>query len=251
MAIIEVCMSATTTAIKREMCDTGERMWRRGYCAGNDGNISVRLPGAGAAGRVLATPTGVSKGFMTPEMMVTVDPEGRQVGRAKYRRTSEILLHVAIYRARADVGAVIHAHLPHATAFACSGVELPGGVYPEAEVCLGTVPTVPYSKSGYGELAATCVKSLREDTNAMLLGNHGAVTFGTTLTEAYYRLEMLEAYCQILLLIKQIGQVRMLTASELAEIAQEKRKMGLSNGHGGGARTRPVRPAFFEGCARR
>ena len=100
---------------------------------------------------------------------------------------------------------MIHAHVPHATAFACSGVELPGGVYPEAEVCLGTVSTVPYSKAGYEGLGAACVKALRADTNAMLLGNHGAVTFGATLTEAYYRLEMLEAYCQILLLIKQIG----------------------------------------------
>jgi L-fuculose-phosphate aldolase len=232
-------MAAAT--MKRLMCAIGQRMWQRGYCAGNDGNISARL----GRGRVLATPTGVSKGFMKPEMQVTVDMEGREVGRNKYRRTSEILLHVAIYRARPDVRAVIHAHLPHATAFACSGMELPGGVYPEAEVCLGTVPTVPYRKSGYAELGAACVKALREDTNAMLLGNHGAVTFGRTLSDAHYRLEMLESYCQILLLIKQIGRIRMLSAVELEEIAEEKRKMGLSGGRRAGVRQRPEQHPFF------
>jgi L-fuculose-phosphate aldolase len=198
-------------------------MWQRGYCAGNDGNISVRLGG----GRVLATPTGVSKGFMMPEMMVVVDLEGRQIGRPKYRRTSEILLHVAIYRERADIGAVLHAHIPHATAFACAGVSLPGGIYPEAEICLGTVPTVGYAKAGYAGLGEACVRKLKADTNAMLLGNHGAVTFGKTLEEAYFRLEMLEAYCQILLALKQIGRVRKLSKDELREIEEEKRKMGI------------------------
>jgi L-fuculose-phosphate aldolase len=219
-------MAQTVSNVRREICEIGRRMWRRGYCAGNDGNISVRLGG----GKVLATPTGVSKGFMAPGMMVTVDMAGREVGRNTHRRTSEILLHVAIYGARANVGAVIHAHCPHATAFACSGVELPGGVYPEAEVCLGRVPTVGYVKSGYAGLGAACVKALREDTHAVLLENHGAVTFGATLTEACYRLEMLEAYCQILLTIKRIGKVRRLSAREMAEIAEEKRRMGMKAG---------------------
>jgi L-fuculose-phosphate aldolase len=234
---------AQVQAIRREICDIGARLWQRGYCAGNDGNISVRLHG----GRVLATPTGVSKGFMKPEMMVLVDLEGRQIGRPRYRRTSEILLHVALYRKRADIGAVLHAHVPHATAFACAGVPLPGGIYPEAEICLGTVPTVAYAKAGYAGLGEACVRQLEADTNAMLLGNHGAVTFGRTLEEAYFRLEMLEAYCQILLALKQIGRVRALSRAELTDIAEEKRKMGLppASRAVGGARD------FFRGWASR
>jgi L-fuculose-phosphate aldolase len=214
-------MANSIPVFKRQICAIGKNMWHRGYCAGNDGNISVRLPKDG----VLATPTGISKGFMTPPMIVTVDMQGRQLGRSPYKCTSEILLHLALYRARPDLHAVVHAHIPCATAFACSGFTLPAGIYPEAELCLGAIPTVPYSKAGYAGLGQAAVRLLGSDTNAMLLGNHGAVTFGKTLTEAYYRLEMLEAYCQILLSLRQIGRIRKLTKSELADIAAEKRKM--------------------------
>lgn len=231
------------TNIKHQLIDIAHRMWQRSYTAGNDGNLSVRL----SPTRVLATPTGISKGFLEPKMLVSVDMDGTQVGRSAYKRTSEILLHLAIYKQRPDVRAVVHAHIPHATAFACSGVPLPEGLYPEAEVCLGTVPTVPYTKAGYAELGLACRGFIQADTNALLLGNHGAVTFGATLTEAYYRLEMLEAYCQILLAIKQIGQVRMLSQAELAEILNEKQMMGLASG---AKKAKKPEERFFKGMKR-
>jgi L-fuculose-phosphate aldolase len=208
----------TLLSLKREICSVGRRMWQRGYCAGNDGNVSVRH----GQDRVLATPTGVSKGFMAPAMMTLVDLQARPVDRprprTRYQRTSEIFLHLAIYRKRPDVHAVVHAHIPHATAFACSGIPLPQGLYPEAEVCLGTVPTVPYSKPGYQELGEKVAEHILPETHAVLLGNHGAVAFGKDLMDAYYKLEMLESYCQILLLLRQIGRVNLLTGAQLAEL---------------------------------
>ena len=235
-------MPTTLPSCTREICDIGRRMWQRGFCAGNDGNLSCRV----AKGRVLATPTGVSKGFLQPAMMTLVDLKGHPVGRpSKYQRTSEIFLHLAIYQKRPDVGAVVHAHSPHATAFACSGVPLPQGVYPEAEVCLGKIPTVAYSKPGYKELGGKVTREIEADTHAVLLGNHGAVTFGKSLMDAFYKLEMLESYCQILLLIKQIGQVRLLDPAQMAELRAEKQRLGLDDESGGPA----LEQTFFKNLA--
>lgn len=218
--------------LKRDLCEIGHRMWQRGYCAGNDGNLSCRLSG----NQVLATPTGISKGFLTPAMLPRVDLQGHAIGRpAQYPRTSEIFLHLAIYRKRSDVNAVVHAHAPHATAFACSGVALPQGVYPEAEVCLGLIPTVPYSKPGYQELGEKVAQAIGGETHAVLLGNHGVVTFGQDLSAAYYKLEMLESYCQILLVLKQIGRVNLLRPAQLAELLAEQKRPALADHRPAGA----------------
>ena len=147
---------------RKDICELGRRMWQRGFCAGNEGNLSVRL----GADLVLCTPTGVSKGFMRPEMMAVVDMEGKQVAApAGKRATSEIRLHLAIYRKRADVGAVIHSHTPHATAFACAAEAnragaLPMGVHPEAEVFLGRVPVVSYCTPGTEAVGEGCCAAI-------------------------------------------------------------------------------------------
>lgn len=208
------------TQRRQEFCEIGRRLWQRGFCAGNEGNFSVRV----APQRILCTSTGVSKGFMRPGMPVIVDMTGKQVGGAKkHRPTSEILLHLAIYRKRPDIQAIIHAHTPWATAFACSlraqrAGALPMGIHPEAEVFLRRVPVVPYCTPGTPEVGRSCSAAMERDTTSVLLGNHGAVCFGETLMQAWATMEMLEAYCRLLMRLKRIGPARRLAADELAAL---------------------------------
>lgn len=210
--------------LKQEMCEIGHRIWLKGFCAGNEGNHSLRI----GEDRVLCTPTGLSKGFLRPEMITIVDMDGKQVDKEnKYKRTSEILLHLAIYKKRPDVKAVIHSHPPHATAFACAGVPIPEGIHPEAEVFLGKVPTAQYTTPSYAGLGESVVKLITPETNTVLLGNHGTVSFSTSLMETYYKLEIIDAYCRILLLIKQVGKVNFLSQQEMIDLLKVKQNFGI------------------------
>ena len=128
--------------VRREMCDIGHRIWLKGFCAGNEGNHSVRI----SADRVLCTPTGVSKGFLTPDQITVVDMDGTQIDKHNVmKRSSEVLLHLQVYKARPDVKAVVHSHPPHATAFAIANIPIPEGIHPEAEVFLGKIPMAKYT----------------------------------------------------------------------------------------------------------
>src|SRR5688500_1703685 len=207
--------------LKEQMCDIGRRIWLKGFCAGNEGNHSVRI----GPDRVLCTPTGISKGNLKPDDICTVDMEGKQVA-GKRKRTSEILMHLAIYKARADVKAVVHSHPPHATAFAIAGVELPTCIHPEAEVFLGAVKTAKYVTPGDTRLGESLLPYVK-DSNTILLQNHGTVTFSTSLEEAYYKLEIVDAYSRILLLAKQIGSIRPLDGNEMKELLDLKVRFGL------------------------
>ena len=207
--------------IKEQMCDIGRRIWLKGFCAGNEGNHSYRL----SENRILCTPTGISKGNLKPEDICTVDIEGNQVA-GKRKRTSEILLHLAIYKARPDVKAVVHSHPPHATAFAIANVELPTCVHPEAEVFLGAVRTAKYVTPGDTRLGESILPYVK-DSNTILLQNHGSVTFDKDLEGAYYKLEIVDAYARILLLAKQIGSIRPLDSAEMKELLELKQRFGL------------------------
>ncbi|MCL2640406.1 MAG: class II aldolase/adducin family protein [Phycisphaerales bacterium] len=215
--------------VKHEMCEVGKRIWQKGFCAGNEGNHSVRI----SDDWLLCTPTGVSKGFLTPEMICTVDIEGKQLERcpaaaAGWRRTSEVLLHLQIYAKRPDVKAVIHSHPPHATAFACAGVAVPEGIHPEAEVFLGKVKTAPYMTPSYKELGESVCNQIGPETNTVLMGSHGSVNFSTSLMDAYYKLEILDSYCRLLLLIKQVGRVNVLNPKEMQDLLVVKEKFGIT-----------------------
>ncbi len=155
--------------LKEQMCDIGRRIWLKGFCAGNEGNHSYRL----SEDRVLCTPTGISKGHLKPDDLCVVDLEGKQVS-GKRGRTSEILLHLAIYKNRPDVRAVIHSHPPHATAFAMAGMDLPTCIHPEAEVFLGRVPTAKYVTPGDTRLGESLAPYIK-DANTILLqqSRHG------------------------------------------------------------------------------
>jgi L-fuculose-phosphate aldolase len=161
-------------------------------------------------------------------MITVVDMNGNQIDKEnKYKRTSEILVHLAIYKMRPDVKAVIHSHPPHATAFAIANIPLPEGIHPEAEVFLGRVPTAPYATPSKQDLPDSITPLIGPHTNSVLMGNHGVVCFAKNLTETYYKLEILDAYCRILLLVKQLGQVNILNPRQMTELLEVKKKFGL------------------------
>jgi len=212
---------------KKDMCEIGHRIWLKGFCAGNEGNHSIRI----SEDRVLCTPTGFSKGFLTPDEICVVDMDGKQVevnprGR---KRTSEVLVHLAIYKKRPDVKAVIHSHPPHATTFAIARIPVPEGIHPEAEVFLGKVRTAPYALPSTQALPDSITPLIGPETNTVLMANHGTVSFSTSLLDAYYKLEILDAYCRILLLVKGLGKANVFTPQEMTDLLKVKAKFGLKD----------------------
>lgn len=209
--------------LKEQMCDIGRRIWLKGFCAGNEGNHSYRV----GENRIICTPTGISKGNLKPDDLCVVDMEGKQLA-GKRKRTSEILLHLQIYKARPDVKAVIHSHPPHATAFAVAGVELPTCIHPEAEVFLGAVKTAKYVTPGDKRLGESILPFVK-DSNTILLESHGVVCYSPDLEQAYYQLEIVDAYARILLLTKQVGSIRPLDGTEMKELLELKNRFGLKD----------------------
>ncbi len=198
--------------LREQMCEIGRRIWARGYCGGNEGNHSVRY----RADRILCTPTGKSKGFLKPADLCVVDMQGRQISGGQ-KATSEILLHLAVYNNRPDVAAVVHSHPPHATAFCITHTDLPAGIHPEAEIFLGNIPSAPYVTPGDTRLGESILPYVKTATT-ILLQNHGVVTYAATLEKAYYQLEIVDAYARMLILAKQLGQIRTLDAKLIEEM---------------------------------
>jgi L-fuculose-phosphate aldolase len=206
------------------MCDIGRRMYEQGYVAANDGNLSVRLPGD----RFLCTPTGVSKGYMTPEMLCVIDAEGNQIS-GDLRITSEIKIHLAVMNACPHVHAVCHAHPVHASAFAITGTQIPGAILPEAEILLGPVPVLEFIMNGTWEIAEAVAGYAKQRHNTVILGNHGVVGWDRTLEQAYYHIETIDACCKTLLLAKQLGPYRELPADVVDLILGFKKKCGIDD----------------------
>lgn len=188
----------TEAALREAICEIGRRLWQMGMAPANAGNLSSRLD----AQRVLCTPTGVSKGFMCPADLVLVDLAGNVLDGGAV--SSEIGLHLTCYRERADVGAVVHVHPPAATGFACSPCPLPVEILTEAVCLLGRVPTVPAATPGTAEVSAALQPHL-PGAVAFLLANHGALTVGQDIWEAYSRMEVLEHAAQVALAAMQAG----------------------------------------------
>jgi len=210
--------------VKRQMCEIGRRMYERGFVAANDGNISCRL----GKGRYLCTPTLVSKGFLKPSDIAVVDDAGKQL-EGPMARTSEIMLHLEIYHALNEINAVCHAHPPHATAFAVAGIEVPCCIMPEVEIFIGQVPIAEYDTPGSKRFAETILPHLKNKANTIILANHGAVACDKTLEQAYFHLETLDMYCRILLLSKEIGQVRQLPEPKMRELLDLKKHLGIAD----------------------
>jgi L-fuculose-phosphate aldolase len=198
-------------------------VYAKGFAAANDGNISFRLNDR----EILCTPTMISKGFIKPEDCCKVDYEGKQLAGTR-KRSSEILLHLAVYKHRPDVNAVVHCHPPHATAFAVAGVPIPKCVLPEVEVFLGEVPTATYETPGTQKFAETIVPHLKA-SNTIILANHGTVTFGPDLEKAYWNSEIIDAYCNILILSRQLGNVNFFSQQQTRELLDLKKRLGYDD----------------------
>jgi L-fuculose-phosphate aldolase len=207
--------------LREQMCEIGRRVYAKGFAAANDGNISCRLD----ADRVLCTPTRVSKGFMKPDDLCIVDLEGKQLA-GKRKRSSEILLHLAIMKARPDVRSCVHCHPPHATAFAVAHEPVPKCILPEFEVFLGEVAISPYETPGTQTFADSVLPFVK-DTDTILLANHGTITYGSDLEDAYFKTEIIDAYCRILLLAKQLGSIHYYSDAKAAELIKIKPGLGI------------------------
>ncbi|MDH7570630.1 MAG: class II aldolase/adducin family protein [Armatimonadota bacterium] len=205
---------------KQDLCEVGRRVWLRHLVAANDGNFSCRLEN----GEILCTPAGVSKGFLTPEMICKVDLSGKQF-EGSYQPSTEIKIHLEVYRLRPDVHAVVHAHPPTATGFAAAGLSLQEGVLPEVIVNLGGVPLSPYAPPGSAELPEA-LKPYIARHDAFLLANHGAVTLGPDLFSAYYRMETVEHSARVLLTAHLLGGARALPTSRLEELYAVRERLG-------------------------
>ena len=209
--------------LKEQICEIGRRVYNKGFAAANDGNISIRV----GENAVLCSPTMICKGYMTPDDICAVDLDGNQLA-GKKKRTSEILLHLTIMKERPDVKAVVHCHPPHATAFAVTREPIPQCILPEIEVFMGEVPMAPYYTPGGQDFADT-VKPFLKSTNTIILNNHGTVSFGKDLQDAYWKTEILDAYCKILILAKQLGGVTYLNETEGRELLDLKKRLGFDD----------------------
>ena len=183
---------------RRDICETGKRLYQLGFVAANDGNVSARV----APDRVICTPTGVSKGFLRDDMLATCDLAGRQIA-GRMPISSEISMHLEIYDMRPDVAAIVHAHPPTATGYAVAGISLTDCVLPEVIVSLGRVPLAPYGTPGGTEIVEPMKPYLR-DHDAVLMANHGVVTVGTHPLDAHFKMETVEHFARIDLVARQL-----------------------------------------------
>jgi L-fuculose-phosphate aldolase len=208
--------------IKKEICAVGRKLWLRQFVDGNGGNISYRI----GPNEVICTPTMVSKYDLTPDDLCMVDLEGRQVAGTK-ARTSEIFLHLEIYKAQPEARSVVHCHPPHATAYAITGKVPPNLIIPEFEVFVGKVALSPYATPGTPEFAQTVLPYAR-DHNTILLANHGIVCWGDTVTHAEWYAEVLETYCWTLMLASQLSSpISYFNEQQAADLLAMKKKLGL------------------------
>ncbi len=214
--------SLEAQAIKNEICAVGRKLWLRQYADGNGGNISYRI----GPNQVLCTPTLVSKYDLTPEDIGMTDLEGVQIAGLK-PRTSELLLHLEIYKAVPEAKAVVHCHPPHATAYAITGRVPPNLVLPEFEVLVGKVAISPYETPGTKAFAETVLPYVKQH-NTVLLSNHGVVCWADTVTHAEWCAEVLDSYCWTLMLAMQLGApISYLSEEHSSELLAIKKKLGL------------------------
>ena len=187
--------------IREQICDVCHKMWQLGWVAANDGNVSVKLED----GTFLATPTGISKSFITPEKILHIDSNGEVIeGQAGAKPSSEIKMHLRCYEERDDVGAVVHAHPPTATGYAVAHLDLDRYTMIETIIAIGSIPVTPYGTPSTYEVPDAIAPYLQEH-DVLLLANHGALTVGADLITAYYRMETLELYAKISLTAHLLG----------------------------------------------
>jgi len=199
---------------RRLFCELGRRMWEKDWVAANDGNLSMRVE----SDRFLVTPTGVSKGYMTPDMILLLDSSGQLLDPGSpWTPSSELPLHLKSYELRSEINGVCHAHPPYATAFACAHLPIEVPILGETLMNLGSVPCAPYARTGTQALSLVAAPLLAK-YNGILLANHGAVTLGSSLEAAYLRMETLEHTAKIHLNTRLLGGGIPITSEEAAKL---------------------------------
>ena len=213
--------------IKELMCEIGRRVYAKGMVAANDGNFSVKLN----ENEFLCTPTGVSKGYMTPESICKVVAKGNVLeANEGFRPSSEVKMHMRIYEKRPDVNAVVHAHPIFATAFAIAGMPLNEPIMPEAVIFLGEVPLAKYGTPSTMEIP-DAIEEYLPYVNQVLLENHGALTWGADLLSAYHKMESVEFYAELSYRAKMLGGAQVLNEEQVGKLHDIARNMNLPGKH--------------------
>lgn len=213
--------------IKKQICDIGKRIYDRGMVASNDGNISVKI----SENEFLCTPTGVSKGFMTPDYICKVDRDGKVLqANGNFKPSSEIKMHMRVYKERPDVNSVVHAHPVYATSFAIAGIPLTQPIMPEAVIALGCVPIAKYGTPSTEEIPDAVSEHLQY-FDAVLLENHGALAFSDSLLSAYHKMESVEFYAKLLFLARQLGGPKELSSQQVERLYEIRRQFGMTGKH--------------------
>ena len=213
--------------IKKEICEVGHKLWLKGFVAANDGNISVKINDH----EFYCTPTGVSKGDLTPDMIIKVDENGKKL-EGKLNPSSEIKMHMRVYRERPDVTAVVHAHPPVATAFTVADIDLDQYILPEAVLTIGDVPTCDYGTPSTMEIPDSLDPYI-QNHDAFLLRNHGALTVGCNLTKAFFIMEEVEFNAVICKHAMDLGAVHEISNDQLKKLMDLRKKMNLPGRHPG------------------
>lgn len=210
---------------KEMILEVGRRMYEKNFVASNDGNITCKV----SKHELWATPTGVSKGFMKEEMLSKIDLDGNRI-EGTYKTSSEVKMHLRIYRENEDISAVVHAHPLVATSFSIAGIPLDSRTLAEGVVQLGVVPCTPFAMPGSNDVP-DLIAPYCQDYNAVLLGNHGAVTWGDDLMQAYYRMESLEYFANILLNTRYIiGKANEFTDEQVDGLIEIRQSLGIKRG---------------------
>lgn len=213
--------------IKKEICEIGRRIYQDGFVAANDGNISVKVDD----NTYYATPTGVSKGFMTPDMICKVDGQGNQKeSNGQWKASSEFKMHLRVYQERPDVNAVVHAHPPIATSFAIAGIPLDKLIMPEAIIFLGAVPIAEYGTPSTMEIPDSLMPYI-QDYDALLLANHGALSFACDLNTAFFRMESTEFYAKLLFHSRMLGGEKEIPCGEVKKLIDLRKQFGVPGKH--------------------
>jgi len=214
-------MVKTEREHREDIVRIGQLVFQKGWVAANDGNITVRMD----AERILATPTGVSKGMMHVDDLIIVDMQGNKIsGRAE--RTSEIAMHLTVYEMRPDIKAVVHAHPPVATGFATAGKSLNLALLPEVVISLGCVPLAAYGLPGTAALTEPMLPLIPK-YDALLMANHGAVCYGEDVYKAYFRMETMEHFARIQLVAEVLGGPQVLPRTEVDKLLDSRTRYGV------------------------
>ena len=211
--------------LREFMCEIGRRGYAREMGAANDGNISVLLDD----GTLLCTPTAVSKGFMTPDMICRINRDGSLFEDRGFRPSTEIKMHLCVYDHRPDVRSVVHAHPLYATVHAICGKPITAQIMPESTMFLGEVPLTPYGLPSTTELSDAIIPYL-DRYDAVLLENHGALTYGHDLQSAYFKMEALDYYAKVVYLAAQYGGAKEFNADQIEKLLEVRRTKFASPG---------------------